>query len=82
MPEPGPVDTPEPPPVDVPEPVKPVIVLPKPTLRSPPKGESYPRAYGATFEWSPIRGATTYEWELQEEQPSGAWETSETMWGA
>ena len=71
-PEPGPVDTPEPPPA---EPEPPKVVLPKPTLRSPPKGESYPRAYGATFEWSPVGRASSYQWELQEEQPSGAWQT-------
>ncbi len=47
--------------------------LARPTLISPPAGESYPRAYGATFEWSKVTGATAYEWELEEEQPSGAW---------
>ena len=36
-------------------------------------GESYPRAYGATFEWSTVTGAKGYEWQLEREQPSGAW---------
>ncbi|MDJ0975834.1 MAG: PASTA domain-containing protein, partial [Planctomycetota bacterium] len=70
---------PVPPPQD-PTPKQPEMRTPlvRPTLISPPAGESYPRAYGATFEWTAVKGATGYEWELQEEQPSGAWRKVES----
>ncbi len=56
----------------------PAVALGKVRLQAPPAGESYPRAYGASFEWSKISGAANYEWELQEERPSGAWQRVES----
>lgn len=52
--------------------------LSAPVLRTPPAGESYPHKYGADFTWTAIAGATGYELELQEELPSGAWQTLHT----
>ncbi len=76
---PGPENPPtNPGPVDPPVNPAPAVSLGKVKLRAPPAGESYPRAYGATFEWSKVGGATNYEWELQEERPSGAWERVQT----
>ena len=37
-------------------------------------GESYPYRFGADFSWTAVEGASAYEWELQEELPSGAWQ--------
>jgi beta-lactam-binding protein with PASTA domain len=48
------------------------LAAPAPT--APPAGESYPHRFGATFQWSTIEGASAYEWELQEQLPSGAWQ--------
>lgn len=72
--------TPRQPDPSPPDPIPPGMRTPlvRPTLISPPAGESYPRAYGATFEWTAVKGAGAYEWELEEEQPSGAWRKVET----
>jgi len=61
----------EPPPAVVPVPVQPApppappVRLAVPALVSPASGQSYPRAFGSTFTWKPIAGATRYEWQLQ-----------------
>lgn len=48
--------------------------LAAPALRTPKEGESYPNKFGADFSWSAMASATSYELELQEELPSGAWQ--------
>ncbi len=73
-PAPGP-DTPTPPP----SPPREAVRLGATRLVSPPPGESYPWRYGADFEWTPVKGALTYEWELEEELPSGAWQASDAQ---
>jgi hypothetical protein len=45
-----------------------------PGLLKPAEGEAFPRAYGATFEWAPVAGAQSYDWELQENR-AGEWTT-------
>ncbi len=69
-----PVETPpvQTPPVEAP-PAKAKVTLPAPSLKGPPDSESYPYKYGADFSWSTIEGASSYEFELQEEQKSGSW---------
>ncbi|MHC5009319.1 MAG: PASTA domain-containing protein [Planctomycetota bacterium] len=78
--EPGP-PTPGPgplPPVE--EPPTPGVAPPtpsqlsKPTLISPSEGQSFPRAYGSTFQWTQVPGATLYEWQLQREDRDGVWQ--------
>jgi hypothetical protein len=44
-----------------------------PTLISPSEGQSFPRAYGSTFQWTPVRGAEWYEWELEAQDANGEW---------
>lgn len=44
-----------------------------PVLLAPAAGESYPKEFGSTFEWTAVRGASEYAWELQMELPTGAW---------
>jgi beta-lactam-binding protein with PASTA domain len=78
----------EPPPPAEPVPEEPVPVEPTPpepppppaptppaatTLVGPADGDSFPRAYGATFQWKSVPGATGYEWELQAEK-NGEWQ--------
>jgi beta-lactam-binding protein with PASTA domain len=65
-----PVSPPTPPPT---EPLPAPGALPAPALSTPAAGEAYPHRYGATFSWTAIPGASAYEWELEEELPSGAW---------
>ncbi len=60
------------------DPVPPRSTLGATTLTSPPANESYPRAFGATFSWTKVSGATSYDWELEEEQPTGDWKQSES----
>jgi beta-lactam-binding protein with PASTA domain len=67
----------EPAPVE-PAPAETVVALGAPSLAEPPAGESYPFKYGADFKWTSVRGAASYEFELQEELPSGAWQTAST----
>ncbi len=68
-------DTPVPVPV---EPARPKIMLRVPTLVGPATGETSPCAFGSTFRWGSIPGATTYEWELQVEARDGTWSTAAT----
>ncbi len=81
--DPTPVNPPTPvpsnPPPSDPAPAGPAVNLGTPGLQSPPAGESYPYRYGATFTWTSVSGASQYEWELQEELPSGAWQKVETL---
>ncbi|MDJ0522067.1 MAG: PASTA domain-containing protein [Planctomycetota bacterium] len=57
---------------------EPKPMLGAPSLSEPPAGESYPFKYGADFRWTAVGGAASYELELQEELPSGAWQTKST----
>ncbi len=43
-----------------------------PTLISPSEGQSFPEDYGATFQWTAVRGAQGYEWVLEREAQGGA----------
>jgi hypothetical protein len=83
-PVPPPVPAPETTPPVGPAPTPPVEVptsqpLTAPTLISPSEGQSFPRAYGSTFQWTEVPTATQYEWELQEEGPDGLWRTTQTQ---
>jgi hypothetical protein len=65
-----------------PTPAAPAPAPPKPapgpvTLIGPVDSESYPRAYGANFEWRTVPNADGYEWELQQET-GGAWRQART----
>jgi hypothetical protein len=66
-PEPPVQPEPEPPPA----PPKATLGATRPV--SPPAGESYPWRYGADFEWTAVKGAKAYDFEMEEELPSGAW---------
>jgi len=81
--QPAPTPPTDTPPTDTPPAVNPPAsspsMLPAPSLRTPPAGESYPYKYGADFTWTPIQGAASYDLELQELLPSGtAWQTQST----
>lgn len=71
-PEP-PAQPPPQPPTDTPS-----QSLATPVLSTPAAGEAYPYRYGATFSWTPVPGASAYEWELEAELPSGAWQRVES----
>jgi beta-lactam-binding protein with PASTA domain len=84
-PGPGPTVPPGPtpmPPGPAPQPGTPVPPgTPKPGTPQPigpAEGSTFPRAYGATFQWTSVPGAGHYEWELQEEQTGSTWRTVAT----
>jgi len=72
--EPGPTEPAEPTPAEPTPAAGPVLSAP--SLSSPPAGESYPYKYGADFTWTTVGGAASYELELEEELPSGAWQAA------
>ena len=59
-------------------PPAPKVVLRVPSLVGPATGQSFPRAFGSTFQWKVVTGAKTYEWELQVEAEDGTWSTVTT----
>jgi beta-lactam-binding protein with PASTA domain len=63
--------TPTPPPT-------PQIQLGRPSLLAPAADSTFPKNYGATFQWSAVQGAQRYEWELHSEQ-GGQWALMATM---
>ncbi len=74
LPPPGaPGSLPATPPATTPPPVPPPHVLVAPTLVSPSEGQSFPRAYGSTFQWAAVEGASRYEWALEAEGADGAY---------
>lgn len=84
LPDTTPPSQPQPPPqqpepVPTEQPARNTVRLGATRLVSPPPGESYPWRYGADFEWTQVQGATSYEWELEEELPSGAWKASDAQ---
>ncbi len=81
----------EPPPAE-PVPAEPVPTEPAPTpflpqpprpapgpvaLTGPADSDSFPRAYGPTFEWRTVPNADGYEWELEQET-NGSWQAART----
>jgi len=88
--EPPPAPPVEPPPAPPQEPPAPAPAEPAPTpflpqpnrpapgptkLTGPADSDSFPKAYGPTFEWLTVPNADGYEWELEEEIPGG-WRAS------
>jgi beta-lactam-binding protein with PASTA domain len=64
----------EPPPeTAVQPPEEPRATFGSPTLISPSEGQSFPRAYGSTFQWTPLPQAKAYEWVLEQEDGQGGW---------
>jgi beta-lactam-binding protein with PASTA domain len=47
------------------------------TLTGPADSDSFPRAYGPTFEWRTVPNADGYEWELEQET-NGSWQAART----
>ena len=80
MPPPPPQGAPVPPP-GPPTPPPPPPAPPAPQLIGPEAELAAPVAFGATFLWTPVPGATAYEWELEAEVKEGTWEkrASETV---
>ena len=48
------------------------------SLVLPADSQSFPRAYGATFQWRAVARATAYEWELQVQARDETWTTVTT----
>ncbi len=70
-------------PVEPPAPIEPPPPPPPPppgtsTLVSPVAGDSFPKAYGPSFEWAAVADADAYEWEVEAETTDNAWRAVRT----
>ena len=58
----------------MPFPVQPPKPAPGTTqLTGPAEGDSFPKAYGPTFEWQTVPNADGYHWALEAEEANGTW---------